>query len=291
MIPANFEYHTPASLSEAIELLKKHGDGAKVLSGGHSLVPLMKLRFAAPEHIVDINGIPDLDYVKEEGGQLKIGALAREADLEFSDVVAAKFPLLQDTARLIADPQVRNRATVAGNLAHGDPANDQPATMLALGAEVVIEGSGGERTLAVSELFVGTLTTALAPDEIIKEVRVPVPPANSGGAYYKIERRVGDFATVAVAAQVTLDGSGNIASAGIGLTNVGPVPIKATAAEAALAGKAPDEAALAEAGRLAAEATDPSSDNRAPAEYKRAMVRELTIRTLGKAVERAKGDK
>ena len=291
MIPANFEYHTPGSLSEAIELLKKHGDEAKVLSGGHSLVPLMKLRFATPEHIVDINGIPDLDYVKEEGGQLKIGALAREADLEFSDVVAAKFPLLHDTARLIADPQVRNRATVAGNLAHGDPANDHPATMMALGAEVVIEGSGGERTLPVSELFVDTLTTALAPDEIIKEVRVPVPPANSGGAYYKIERRVGDFATVAVAAQVTLDGSGNIASAGIGLTNVGPVPIKATAAEAALAGKAPDEAALAEAGRLAADASDPSSDTRAPAEYKRAMVRELTIRTLGKAVERAKGGK
>ena len=291
MIPANFEYHAPGSLAEAIELLKTHGDEAKVLSGGHSLIPLMKLRFAAPEHIVDINGIPGLAYVKEEQGVLKIGALAREADLEHSDVVAAKFPLLADTAKLIADPQVRNRATVAGNLAHGDPANDQPASMMALGAEVVIEGSGGERTLPVAELFVDTLTTALAVDEIITEVRVPVPPANSGGAYYKIERRVGDFATVAVAAQVTLDKSGNIESAGIGLTNVGPVPIKATAAEASLAGKAPDEAALAEAGKLAAEASDPSSDTRAPADYKRAMVRELTIRTLSRAVERAKGGK
>lgn len=291
MIPANFEYHSPGSLAEAIDLLKKHGEEAKVLSGGHSLVPLMKLRFAAPEHIVDINGIAGLDYVKEEGGFLKIGALAREADLETSAVVAAKFPLIADTVKLIADPQVRNRATVAGNLAHGDPANDQPATMMALGAEVVAEGPGGERVVPVSELFVDTLTTCLKPDEIIKEVRVPVPPAKSGGAYYKIERRVGDFATVAVAAQVTLDDSGNIKTAGIGLTNVGPTPIKATKAEASLAGKAPDEAALAEAGKLAAEAADPSSDTRAPADYKRAMVRELTIRTLSRAVERAKGGK
>ena len=291
MLPASFEYHAPGSLADAIALLKQHGDEAKVLSGGHSLVPLMKLRFAAPAHIVDINGIPGLDYVKEEGGVLKIGALAREADLETSDVVAAKFPLILDAAKLIADPLVRNRATIAGNLAHGDPANDHPAVMLALNAEVAIEGSGGGRVLPVSELFVDTLTTALAADEIITEVRVPVPSGNSGGAYFKLERRVGDYAIVAVAAQVTLDGEGNIESAGIGLTNVGPVPIKATDAEASLAGKAPDEAALAEAGRLATEASDPSSDTRAPAEYKRAMVAELTVRALARAVERAKGGK
>ena len=291
MLPASFEYHAPGSLADAIALLKQHGDEAKVLSGGHSLVPLMKLRFAAPAHIVDINGIPGLDYVKEEGGVLKIGALAREADLETSDVVAAKFPLILDAAKLIADPQVRNRATIAGNLAHGDPANDHPAVMLALNAEVAIEGSGGGRVLPVSELFVDTLTTALAADEIITEVRVPVPSGNSGGAYIKLERRVGDYAIVAVAAQVTLDGNGNVESAGIGLTNVGPVPIKATDAEASLAGKAPDEAALAEAGRLATEASDPSSDTRAPAEYKRAMVAELTVRALARAVERAKGGK
>lgn len=290
MIPASFEYFSPGTLAEAIGLLKQHGEEAKVLSGGHSLVPLMKLRFAAPAYIVDINGIPGLDYVKEEGGFLKIGALAREADLEHSPAVA-RFPLIQDTAKLIADPQVRNRATVAGNLAHGDPANDQPATMMALNAEVVIEGPGGERTLPVAELFVDTLTTALAADEILKEIRVPMPPAKSGGAYYKLERRVGDFATVAVASQVALDASGKIAAAGIGLTNVGPVPIKATDAEASLVGKAPDEAALAEAGKLAAAAADPSSDTRAPADYKRSMVRELTIRTLRKAVERAKGGK
>ncbi len=291
MLPASFEYHAPGSLADAIALLKQHGDEAKVLSGGHSLVPLMKLRFAAPAHIVDINGIPGLDYVKEEGGVLKIGALAREVDLETSDVVAAKFPLILDAAKLIADPLVRNRATIAGNLAHGDPANDHPAVMLALNAEVAIEGSGGGRVLPVSELFVDTLTTALAADEIITEVRVPVPSGNSGGAYFKLERRVGDYAIVAVAAQVTLDGEGNIESAGIGLTNVGPVPIKATDAEASLAGKAPDEAALAEAGRLATEASDPSSDTRAPAEYKRAMVAELTVRALARAVERAKGGK
>ena len=291
MIPGNFEYHAPTSIADAVGLLKKYGDEAKILSGGHSLVPLMKLRFASPEHIIDINAIPGLDTLSEEGGHLKIGALVREAQLEASDLIRTKYPLIADAAKLIADPSVRNRATVAGNLAHGDPANDQPAVMLALGAEVVLTGGGGERVLPVSELFVDMLETALKPDEILSEVRVPVPPANSGGAYFKIERRVGDFAIVAVAAQVTLDGGGNCASAGIGLTNAGPTPIKATAAEASLTGKPLDEANIKEAGRLAAEASDPSSDTRAPAEYKKAMVKELTVRALTRAAERARGGK
>jgi aerobic carbon-monoxide dehydrogenase medium subunit len=291
MIPNGFEYHSPTSLDQAVALMKKYGEDAKLLSGGHSLIPLMKLRFAEPAVIVDLNAIPGLDYLKEEGGMLKIGALVREADLEVSPVVKAKFPLIIDAAKLIADPSVRNRATVCGNLAHGDPANDHPAVMLALGASVVLQGSGKERVLPVTEFFLDTLTTALKHDEILKEIRVPIPPANSAGAYFKLERRVGDFAIVAVGAQVTLDKSGKIASAGIGLTNAGPVPIKAVQAEKFLAGKEPSEANFAEAGKLAEAASDPASDTRAPSDYKKAMVKELTIRCLRKATERAKGGK
>lgn len=289
MIPSAFEYYAPGSVAEAVALLKTHGDEAKILSGGQSLIPLMKLRFASPAVIIDINGIPGLDYVKEEGGVLKIGALAREASLERSPVVQQKFPLIADVAKVIADPQVRNRATVAGNLAHGDPANDHPAVMLALGAEVELTGPGGSRTLPVSEFFVDLLETALTPEELLTEIRVPVPPAGSGGAYYKIERKVGDFATIAVGSQVTLDSGGRVTAAGIGLTNAATTPIKATDAEAYLVGKSLDDATLEEAGRLAMAMSDPSSDTRAPAAYKKAMVKELTIRTLKRAAERARG--
>ena len=290
MIPKGFEYHSPTSLDQAVALLQKHGEEAKILSGGHSLIPLMKLRFAEPSVIVDINRIAGLDYLKEEGGMLKIGALVRESDLESSATVKAKFPLILDAAKLIADPSVRNRATVCGNLAHGDPANDHPAVMLALGAQIVAQGTGKERVVPVTEFFVDTLTTALKPGEILKEVRIPIPPAHSGGAYLKLERRVGDFAIVAVAAQLTLDGN-KIETAGIGLTNAGRVPIKATKAEAFLVGKDATEANFAEAGKLAEAASDPASDTRAPADYKKAMVRELTARALRKAAERAKGGK
>ena len=289
MIPSAFEYYAPGSLAEAVALLKPHGDEAKILSGGHSLIPLMKLRFATPAVIIDINGIPGLDYIKEEGGFLKIGALAREASLESSPVVQQKFPLIADVVKVIADPQVRNRATVAGNLAHGDPANDHPAVMLALGAEVELTGPGGSRALPVSEFFVDLLETALTPEEVLTEIRVPVPPAGSGGAYYKIERKVGDFATIAVGSQVTLDSGGRVTAAGIGLTNAATTPIKATDAEAYLVGKSLDDATLEEAGRLAMAMSDPSSDSRAPAAYKKAMVKELTIRTLKRAAERARG--
>ena len=291
MIPQAFDYHAPRSLQEAVALLSKFGDDAKVLSGGQSLIPLMKLRFAGPANLIDINNIPDLDYLTEDGGVLKIGALVRQAQLESAPIVRNKFPIVTDAVRMIADPQVRNRGTVAGNLAHGDPANDQPAVMLALGATVVAHGPKGDREIPVDAFFEDTLTTALADDEVIRELRVPVPPANSGGAYLKIERRVGDFAMIAVGTQVTLDGKGNCATVGIGLTNAGPTPIKASQAEAYLKGKAPSEEHLKEAGRLAAEASDPASDTRAPADYRKAMVEELTIRTLRTAVARAKGGK
>jgi carbon-monoxide dehydrogenase medium subunit len=287
MIPAAFDYHAPTSLSEATALLARLGEDAKVLSGGQSLIPMMKLRLAGPAHVVDINGIPGLAGVREANGVLSIGALTREADLEESDVVRARYPLLHDTAKVIADPLVRNLATVGGNLAHGDPANDHPATMLALGAEVVAQGPRGQRRIPVASFFTGPFATALEPGEILVEIRIPAPPARSGGAYVKLERKVGDFATVAVAAQVALSAAGACEQVGIGLTNVGLTPIKATAAEAALRGKRPDDAAIAQAARLAAEAAEPAEDLRGSVEYKRDLVRVLTGRALRRAVQRA----
>jgi carbon-monoxide dehydrogenase medium subunit len=289
MIPATFEYHAPGSIGEATDLLARLGEDAKILSGGQSLIPLMKLRLAAPRYLIDINGIPGLAYIREDDGFLRIGALTRESDLEDSDLIRTRYPLLFDTCRVVADPLVRNLATIGGNLAHGDPANDHPATMLALGAEVVAVGRKGERRIPVASFFTGPFTTALGAGEILVEVRVPVPPPRSGGAYLKLERKVGDFATAAVAVQVTLGADGACERAGIGLTNVGLMPIKATSAEAGLAGKRLDEGAIRDAARLAAEASQPAADLRGPVEYKRDLVRVLTARALRKALERAGG--
>ena len=240
MIPAAFAYHAPKSLTEASALLIRLGEGAKVLSGGQSLIPLMKLRLATPPHVVDINGIPGLAYIREADGFLRIGALTRESDLDESELIRTRYPLLHDTCKVIADPLVRNLATVGGNLAHGDPANDHPAAMLALGAEVVATGGKGERRIPIERFFTGPFETALGADEILSEIRVPVPAAGSGGAYVKLERKVGDFATAAVAAQIRVSAAGTCEAVGIGLTNVGLTPIKATGAEAALKGKRPD---------------------------------------------------
>jgi carbon-monoxide dehydrogenase medium subunit len=289
MIPAAFEYHAPTTLAEATALLARLGEDARVLSGGQSLIPLMKLRLASPGHVVDINGIPGLTDLREADGALRIGALVRECDLEASDLVRTRYPLLHDVSRVIADPLVRNLATVAGNLAHGDPANDHPAAMLALRAEVVAVGPRGERRIPVTAFFTGPFATALAPGEILVEVRVPVPPPRSGGAYLKLERKVGDYATAAVAVQLTLGADGACTRAGIGLTNVGLTPIQASAAEAALMGARPDEAAITRAARLAADAAQPGDDLRGPAEYKRDLVRVLTGRALRAALARAGG--
>ncbi len=228
-----------------------------------------------------------MSYIKEEGGYLKIGGLTREAELESSALIHSKYPIILDTARVIADPQVRNMATLAGNLAHGDPANDHPATMLALGAQVVAVGPQGERVLPIESFFVTLFTTALQHDEIVSEIRIPVPPPRSGGAYLKLERKVGDFATAGVAAQVTVDSAGICQKAGIGLTNVGATPVKASKAEESLRGKKLDEANIAQAAQLAAGEAEPSSDLRGPAEYKRGLVKELTRRALTRAYERA----
>jgi aerobic carbon-monoxide dehydrogenase medium subunit len=287
MIPQSFEYCRPGTLPEAIALLEQHGDAAKILSGGQSLIPMMKVRLARPEYLIDINQIADLQYIKEENGYLKIGGLTREADLETSDLVRSKYPIILDTASMIADPQVRNLATVGGNLAHGDPANDHPATMLALRAEIIAVGPRGERNIPVKDFFLSVFTTALEHGEILIEIRIPIPRAGSGGAYLKLERKVGDFATVGVAAQVTVDAAGICQEAGIGLTNVGATPLKANRAEDFLRGKRLDESNIKQAAQLAAEAAQPSSDLRGPAEYKVSMVKELTRRALTRACERS----
>jgi len=287
MIPPAFEYLRPATISEAIALLQQYGDDAKILSGGQSLIPMMKLRLARPAYLIDINRIAGLSYIKEEDGHLKIGGLTREAELEHSPIVRAKFPIILDTAHVIADPQVRNLATVAGNLAHGDPANDHPATMLSLRAQIVATGTKGERLIPIEDFFVSLFATALQPHEIVTEIRIPLPPPRSGGAYFKLERKVGDFATAAVAAQVSLDSGSTCRQVGIGLTNVGPTPLKARHAEAFLRGKQLDEGNIRQAAQMAADEAQPSSDLRGPAEYKKGLVRELAARALWRALERA----
>ncbi len=287
MIPASFEYLRPKTLPEAIGLLQQYGDDAKILSGGQSLIPMMKLRLARPGYLVDINRITGLAHIKEEGGYLKIGGLTREAELETSPLVRAKYPIIIDTAHVIADPQVRNLATVGGNLAHGDPANDHPATMVALGAQVVATGAKGERVIPIDDFFLTLFSTALQHDEILTEIRIPIPPPRSGGAYLKLERKVGDFATAAVAVQLTLDDKGACQKVGIGLTNVGPTPVKARKAEDFLRGKKLDEANIARAAQLAADESDPSADLRGPVEYKKGLVKELAKRALTRALQRA----
>ena len=294
MIPAAFEYSAPSSLGEATALLSRLGEDAKILSGGQSLIPLMKLRLASPRHIVDINGIPGLSYIRETGGSLAggvlaIGALTRESDLEESEIVRSRYAVLHDTCKVIADPLVRNLATIGGNLAHADPANDHPATMLALGVEIVARGPAGERRIPITSFFTGPFATALRPDDILVEIRIPAPPARSGGAYLKLERKVGDFATAAVAVQVSLREDGACERAGIALTNVGMTPIKAEQAEASLVGKRLDDKTIARAAQLAASASEPAEDLRGSAEYKRDLVRVLTGRALRKALERAEG--
>jgi carbon-monoxide dehydrogenase medium subunit len=288
VIPAAFDYHAPGTLNEALTLLQQHRDDAKVLSGGQSLLPLLKLRLGAAAHLVDIGRIPGLEYIKEEGGTLRIGGRTRESTLERADVVRRRYPLLADTTRVIADPLVRNLATVGGNLAHGDPANDHPAAMLALRAEVVATGPRGTRTIPIDQFFVGLFSTALEPDEILTEIRVPQPPPKSGGAYVKLERKVGDFATAATAVQVTLGRDGSVASIGIGLTNTGPTPVRAAQAERFLTGKQPTPENIVETARLAAADAAPSADRRGTVAYKREMARVLTARALRRAIQWAK---
>jgi carbon-monoxide dehydrogenase medium subunit len=288
MIPAAFEYLVPRSLDEALAALTQHGDDAKILAGGQSLIPAMRFRLAAPSVLIDINHLSDLEYVRAENGHLAIGALAREHALEHSAELARDFALLHDAARVIADPLVRNRATVGGNLAHADPANDHPAVMLAYGADVLARGPGGTRTIPIDDFFLGLFETALSPDELLTEIRIPRPGAGSGGAYLKQERKVGDYAVSAVAVQLTMQG-GRCTAARVALTNVNPVPMRSAGAEAALIGNELTAEVLEAAGRAAADECDPSADLRGSVEYKRDLTRVIAKRAIRKAVERASG--
>jgi carbon-monoxide dehydrogenase medium subunit len=289
MIPPAFDYAAPKTLNEALSLLSQN-EGSKVLAGGHSLIPMLKFRLASPPLLIDINRLEGLAYIHEADGWLKIGAMTREVDLERSSLVHDRYPLLADTTRVVADPIVRQMATLGGNLAHADPANDHPAAMLAYGAQVVATGPKGQRTIACAELFTDLFTTSLEHDEILTEIQIPMPAAHSGGAYFKMERKVGDYGTAGVAVQLTLDAAGRIARAGIGLTNVGLTPIEAKQAEFALNGQAPGDEVIRRAAALAAEAAQPNGDQRGSEAYKRSLVKTLTVRALRSAVARAKGE-
>jgi aerobic carbon-monoxide dehydrogenase medium subunit len=282
--PASFQYFAPTTIDEAFGLLDEYGDEAKILAGGQSLIPLMKLRFASPAALVDINRVPDLDRLGEDGGSLEIGALVRHKACERSELLRARYRTLADAAPLISDPIVRNLGTVGGSLAHADPQGDWGSVMLAMRAEIVAKRSSGTRTIPIDEFFQGPFTTALEPTEILAGVRIPDPGARSGGTYLKLERKVGDFATVGVAVHVSFS-NGSVGQAGIALTGVGPINIRAEAAEEALVGRALDDEAISEAARLAAEAAQPRTDVRGTEEYKRNVVRVFVERGLRKAAE------
>jgi aerobic carbon-monoxide dehydrogenase medium subunit len=285
MYPARFEYFAPASVDEALEILERYGDEAKVLAGGQSLIPLMKLRFASPRALVDINRIEGLDSI-EQNGTLSIGALVRHADCERSDALRGRYGVLGDAAPQISDPIVRNRGTVVGSLTHADPQGDWGSALMAAGAELEVVSTCGSRRIPLDELFQGPFTTSLQPNEIATAVHVPDPGANAGGTYVKLERRVGDYATVGVAVHLSFDG-GSVGRAGIALTGVGHRNLRAESAEAALAGAVLNDDTIKAAAELAAEAAQPRSDERGSADYKRSVVRVFTERGLRKAAETA----
>jgi aerobic carbon-monoxide dehydrogenase medium subunit len=285
MYPARFEYFAPTTVEEAVSILERYGDEAKVLAGGQSLIPLMKLRFATPRALVDINRIAGLDELYEDNDLLNVGALVRHKDCERSELLRKSYDVLADAAPQISDPVVRNLGTVAGSLAHADPQGDWGSALLAAGASVQAQGPSGTRTIPLDELLEGPFTTTLEPTEVVTWVQVPEPKGSCGGAYLKLERKVGDFATAAVGVHVSFS-NGSVERAGIALTGVGPRNVRANAAEDALAGRKLDDEAISEAARLAAEAAGPHDDVRGSAEYKRNVVRVFTDRALRKARER-----
>jgi carbon-monoxide dehydrogenase medium subunit len=279
MYPPRFDYAAPDTVEDALDQLGRVGDEAKVLAGGQSLIPLLKLRFAAPTALIDINRIGGLDTLAEEDGVLRIGALVRHADCERSELLRSRHPMLSQAAALVSDPIVRNLGTVCGSVAHADPQGDWGTVLLASRAEVVARGPDGERTIPMADFFQGVFTTALKPTEIVTEVQVPDPGSEAGGAYLKLERKVGDFATAGVGVQLSFE-DGKVERAGIGLTGVGPMNLQASEAEQALAGAELDDEAISGAAELAAKAAQPNSDQRGSAEYKRQVVRVFTERAL-----------
>jgi len=279
MIPAAFDYVAPRSLPEAVADLVKHGSEAKVLAGGHSLIPLMRLRLSTPSFLVDIGRIRDLSYIREADSHIALGALTTHHEIEFSELVKARLPLLQQAAAQIGDPQVRNRGTIGGAAVHADPNGDFPTCLLALDAELIAVGPRGERSIKAQDFFVDTFTSALEPAEILREIRIPRPPSGSSGTYLKFSRRSQDWAIVAVAAQVSLR-EGRVERVAIGLTAMGPRPLRAAAAERALTGKAVAPDALREASAQAADGTQPPEDLNGSPEYRRHLAAVLTRRAL-----------
>jgi len=286
MTPAAFEYHAPSSVDAAVALLAELGPEAKLLAGGHSLLPMMKLRFAVPTHLIDLGKVDELRGIRQAGDEIRIGAMTTEAELLRSPVLAEKLPLLVEGVRSIADPQVRYKGTIGGDISHGDPGNDHPALMLALDASFVLAGPRGERVLKADGYFLGLYTTQLEADELLAEIRIPVPPPGCGWSYQKLKRKTGDFATAATAVLLKMD-AGRVAQVRIGLTNVAPTALRANAAEDSLIGKPIDDATVAEAARLAMSICDPAPDQRGDAAYKTAMCGEMTRRALLAAHARA----
>ena len=287
MIPREFEYHAPQSIPDALGLLKQFGEEAKLLAGGHSLLPMMKMRFAQPGHLIDLGRIRELKGIREDAGTLRIGAMTTHNEIIWSKLLKDRCPLLVEATRLIADPQVRYRGTIGGDISHGDPGNDHPALMLVLGASFVLRASSGERVVPADGFFVGSYATLLQPEEMMTEIRIPVPAPNTGYCYAKLKRKVGDFATAAAAIMLRMQGD-KVQEVAIALTNVGATPLKARAAEDSLRGKLLNDASIAEAARLAMSICDPAPDQRGDAEYKTAMAGEMTQRALRTALLRAR---
>ena len=285
MYPPRFHYEAPSSIDEALQLLSVYQGEAKVLSGGMSLIPLMKLRFASPSAVIDVNNLPGLDHLYEEGGQLRIGALVRNRDIIRSEVVRTRYPLMTSVAPQIADPLVRGRSTLVGSLCHCDPQGDWGAVMLAMDGEVVARSLAGERRIKVADFLLGPFQTALRPDELAVEARVPVPTGQAFGVYHKLERKVGDFATVGVGVFLELSGQ-SVARAGIGLTGVGGTNIKCVEAEHALIAGGLEDRTIEEVAELAARVAKPQTDQRGSAEYKRHMVYTYVVRALQAAMGR-----
>ncbi len=285
MIPPAFDYHAPTSVGEAISLLGSLGSDAKLLAGGHSLLPMMKLRFAQPAHLIDLNRIPELRGICEDGGTICIGAMTVENELIASSVLQARAPLLVEAAKLIADPQVRNRGTIGGDIAHGDPANDHPALALALDATLTLQGPGGRRQVKADDFFLGTYMTALQDDEILVEIRLPAFAPKTGWSYQKLKRKTGDWATAGAAVVLRLDG-GVVSHVRIGLTNVAPMALRALSAEQALLGRPLDDASIDAAAQAAMSACDPAEDLRGSVDYKRAMAGQMLKRAIRTAAAR-----
>jgi carbon-monoxide dehydrogenase medium subunit len=287
MIPAKFDYVRPGNLDETLAILKDREGEAKLLSGGYSLIPLIKLRLAQPALLVDLRDVSGLDGISETDDFLRIGARATHRQIHEAEVVRERYPLLHDVSATIGDPQVRNWGTIGGSVAHADPASDWPAALIAGNATIVCRSQSGEREIASRDFFLDTFQTAIEPTEVLTEIRVVRRPRASAGAYEKLERKVGDFATAGVAAMVWLDDAGHIKRAGIGVTGVAETPFAATDAEAVLLGNAPSDELFRAAGAAAGAQSRPFGDVRGPIEYKRAMAAELTLRALRRATERA----